>query len=126
MKSFKSYIAEEGGAGEWGTKELVDRYKHDTPGQMDEEAEYQGKKVKLNDPFRSSDGKKKFYVYVRNEKGNVIKLGFGDPNMEIKRDDPERRKSYRARHNCANPGPKWKANYWSCKMWSSKNVSDLD
>jgi hypothetical protein len=91
-----------------------------------EEAEYQGKKVKLNDPFRSNDGKKKFYVYVRNENGNVIKLGFGDPNMEIKRDDPERRKSYRARHNCANPGPKWKANYWSCKMWSSKNVSDLD
>jgi hypothetical protein len=91
-----------------------------------EEAEYQGKKVKLNDPFRSSDGKKKFYVYVKNEKGNVIKLGFGDPNMEIKRDDPERRKSYRARHNCDNPGPKWKANYWSCKMWSSTNVSELD
>jgi len=51
-----------------------------------EAAEYQGRKVKLNDPSRSSDGKKKFYVYVKNEKGNVIKLGFGDPNMEIKRD----------------------------------------
>ena len=91
-----------------------------------EQAEYQGRKVKLNDPFRSSDGKKKFYVYVKNEKGNVIKLGFGDPNMEIKRDDPERKKSYRARHGCDNPGPKWKANYWSCRMWSSKPVSDLD
>ena len=82
-----------------------------------EEAEYQGKKVTLNDPVRSSDGKKKFHVYVKNEKGNVIKLGFGDPNMEIKRDDPARRKSFRARHNCDNPGPKWKARYWSCFQW---------
>ena len=82
-----------------------------------EEAEYQGKKVTLNDPVRSSDGKKKFHVYVKNEKGNVIKLGFGDPNMEIKRDDPERRKSFRARHNCDNPGPKYKARYWSCYQW---------
>ena len=82
-----------------------------------EEAEYQGKKVTLNDPVRSSDGKKKFHVYVKNEKGNVIKLGFGDPNMEIKRDDPARRKSFRARHNCDNPGPKYKARYWSCYQW---------
>jgi len=81
------------------------------------EAEYQGKKVELNNPTRSSDGKKKFYVYVKNEKGNVIKLGFGDPNMEIKRDDPARRKSFRARHNCADPGPKYKARYWSCYQW---------
>ena len=81
------------------------------------EAEYQGRKVKLNDPMRSSDGKKKFYVYVKNEKGNVIKVGFGDPNMEIKRDDPARRKSFRARHNCDNPGPKTKARYWSCYQW---------
>ena len=85
-----------------------------------EAAEYQGRKVKLNDPSRSSDGKKKFYVYVKNEKGNVIKLGFGDPNMEIKRDDPERRKSFRARHQCdTNPGPKYKARYWSCRQWES-------
>lgn len=82
-----------------------------------EESEYQGKKVKLNDPTRSSDGKKKFYVYVKNEKGNVVKVGFGDPNMEIKRDDPVRRKAFRARHNCDNPGPKWKARYWSCYQW---------
>ena len=81
------------------------------------ESEYQGKKVKLNNPTRASDGKKKFYVYVKNEKGNVIKLGFGDPNMEIKRDDPARRKSFRARHNCDDPGPKWKARYWSCYQW---------
>lgn len=83
------------------------------------------KKVKLGKPFRTPDGPKKFSVYVKNDKGNIIKVNFGDPNMEIKRDDPERRKSYRARHNCDNPGPRWKANYWSCKMWSNPNVSDL-
>lgn len=82
-----------------------------------EAAEYQGKKVKLNDPFRNSSGKSKFSVYVRNDKGNVVKVNFGDPNMEIKRDDPERRRSFRARHNCDNPGPKWKARYWSCYQW---------
>ena len=82
-----------------------------------EESEYQGKKVKLNDPKRASDGKKKFYVYVKNEQGNVVKVGFGDPNMEIKRDDPARRKAFRARHNCDDPGPKWKARYWSCYQW---------
>ena len=74
-------------------------------------------KRKLNDPFRTPDGPKKFSVYVKNEKGNVVKVNFGDPNMEIKRDDPERRKSFRARHNCDNPGPKWKARYWSCYQW---------
>jgi hypothetical protein len=94
---------------------------------ISEEAEYDGKKVKLNDPFRSSDGKHKFYVYVRNDKGNVIKLGFGDPNMEIKRDSPARLKSFRARHGCdTDPGPKWKAKYWSCKFWQKgKSVSEL-
>jgi hypothetical protein len=79
------------------------------------EAEYQGKKVTLNNPTRG--GSKKFYVYVKNDKGNVVKVSFGDPNMEIKRDDPARRKSFRARHNCENPGPKWKARYWSCYQW---------
>jgi hypothetical protein len=88
-------------------------------------AEKGDKKVTLNKPFRTPNGPKKFSVYVKNDKGNVVKVNFGDPNMEIRRDDPERRKSYRARHNCDNPGPKWKANYWSCKMWSRTNVSDL-
>ena len=74
----------------------------------------------LNKPFRTPGGPKKFAVYVKNDKGNVIKLGFGDPNLEIKRDDPDRRKAYRARHGCDNPGPKWKANYWSCNWsWSA-------
>ncbi len=80
------------------------------------EAEYQGKKVKLNDPIRG--GSKKFYVYVKNEKGNVVKVSFGDTTgLSIKRDDPKRRASFRARHNCDNPGPKWKARYWSCYQW---------
>ena len=74
-------------------------------------------KKTLNKPFRTPKGPKKFSVYVKNEKGNVVKVNFGDPNMEIKRDDPARRKSFRARHNCANPGPKWKARYWSCRQW---------
>jgi hypothetical protein len=80
-------------------------------------AEYQGKKVTLNKPFRTPDGPKKFSVYVKNDKGNVVKVNFGDPNMKIKKNIPERRKSFRARHNCDNPGPKWKARYWSCKAW---------
>jgi hypothetical protein len=95
--------------------------------QVVNEAEYQGKSVKLNDPFRTSDGPKKFGVYTMGPNGKVVIVRFGDPNMEIKRDDPERLKSYRARHGCDNPGPKWKANYWSCQMWrSDKSVSDLD
>ena len=69
------------------------------------EAEYQGKKVKLNDPIRTSENpNKKFKVYVKNEKGKVVVVRFGDPNMGINRDDPEARKSFRARHNCDNPG----------------------
>ena len=81
----------------------------------------------LNKPFRLPSGsKKKFGVYVKNDKGNVVTVKFGDPNMEIKRDDPARRKAYRSRHGCdVNPGPKWKANYWSCKMWSDKPVSEI-
>lgn len=71
----------------------------------------------LGKPFRTPDGPKKFSVYVKNDKGNIVKVNFGDPSMEIKRDDPERRKNFRARHNCDNPGPRWKARYWSCKMW---------
>lgn len=89
-----------------------------------EEAEHEGRKVKLNDPIRTSDGPKKFKVYVRNEKGNVVVVRFGDPKMEIKRDDPARRKSFRARHNCENPGPKWKAKFWSCWQWRANHKVD--
>jgi hypothetical protein len=80
-------------------------------------SEYQGRKVTLNKPFRTSDGPKKFAVYVKNESGNVVIVRFGDPNMTIKKNIPERRKSFRARMNCNNPGPKWKARYWACKSW---------
>ena len=82
-----------------------------------EAAEYQGKKVQLGKPFRTPDGPKKRSVYVKNDKGNVVKVNFGDPNMKIKKNDPGRRKNFRARHNCDNPGPRWKARYWSCKAW---------
>lgn len=84
-------------------------------------------KVKLNKPFRTPKGPKKFSVYVKNEKGNVVKVNFGDPNMDIKRDDPARRKSFRARHQCdTNPGPKYKARYWSCRMWEAgKSVTSV-
>ena len=79
------------------------------------EAMYQGRKVKLNDPIRG--GAKKFYVYVK-DGDKVKKVSFGDTTgLSIKRDDPARRKSFRARHNCDNPGPKTKARYWSCKAW---------
>lgn len=80
-------------------------------------SEYQGRKVTLNKPFLTPDGPKKRSVYVKNDKGNVVKVNFGDPNMKIKKSNPVRRKSFRARHNCDNPGPKWKARYWSCKSW---------
>lgn len=86
------------------------------------EAEYQGRKVTLNKPTRGDV--KKFKVYVKNEKGNVIKVNFGHggtsadrPTMRIRKSNPAARKSFRARHNCDNPGPKTKARYWSCKAW---------
>jgi len=80
-----------------------------------EEAEYQGRTVKLNKPMRGDV--KKFKVYVNNPKGNVVKVNFGDPDMKIKKSNPARRKSFRARHNCDTPGPKHKARYWSCRKW---------
>ena len=84
-------------------------------GEIEEDSEYEGRKVKLNKPMAGDVKKSK--VYVKNEKGNVVKVEFGDPNMTIKKHIPARRKSFRARHNCDNPGPKWKARYWSCKAW---------
>ena len=106
MKTFKEY-------------ENIDKkceeviFEHELEGIQ--EAEYQGKKVKLNDPIRG--GSKKFYVYVK-AGDKVKKVSFGDTTgLSIKRDDPARRKSFRARHNCDNPGPKTKARYWSCYQW---------
>ena len=80
-----------------------------------DEAEYRGRKVPLGKPMRGDV--KKFKVYVRKPNGNVVKVNFGDPNMRIKKSIPARRRSFRARHNCANPGPRTKARYWSCRKW---------
>lgn len=80
------------------------------------EAEYQGHKVSLGKPMQGDV--KKFKVYVKDPStGNIKKVNFGDPNMRIKKSNPQRRKSFRARHNCENPGPKTKARYWSCRKW---------
>ena len=86
-----------------------------------EEAEYQGRKVKLGKP--SQGDVKKFKVYVKNPKGNVVKVNFGQGGkakggtMKIRKSNPQARKSFRARHNCDNPGPRHKARYWSCRKW---------
>jgi hypothetical protein len=71
----------------------------------------------LGKVMRANDGKKKFKVFVKNAKGNVVKVGFGDPNMEIKRDDPARRKNFRARHNCDTATDRTTPRYWSCRQW---------
>ena len=100
--------------------QFIKEYKPDV-----NEAEYQGREVKLNKPMQGDV--KKFKVYVKNPKGNVVKVNFGhggtsakkagEETMRIKKDNPERRASFRARHNCDNPGPRTGARYWSCKAW---------
>ena len=86
------------------------------------EAEYQGRKVQLGKVMQGDVKKSK--VYVKNDKGKVVKVNFGfggtsakGKRMSIKKNNPERRKSFRARHNCENPGPRWKPRYWSCRAW---------
>ena len=79
------------------------------------EAEYRGRNVPLGKKMKGDVKKSK--VYVRKPNGNVVKVEFGDPNMRIKKSNPARRRSFRARHNCDNPGPRWKARYWSCRSW---------
>ena len=85
-------------------------------------AKYKGRTVRLNKPTRirkgqPSYGKKKSQVFVKNSKGRVIRVTFGDPNMRIKKSSPARRKSFRARHRCANAKDRTTARYWSCKAW---------
>jgi hypothetical protein len=86
------------------------------------EAEYHGKKVKLNSPQRG--GNKKFYVYTKNDKGNIVKVSFGQPGVKIAK-SAAARKSFLARHRCDNPGPKWKANYWACNIGRYKKQLGL-
>jgi hypothetical protein len=80
------------------------------------EAEYRGRKVNLNKPFRTPQGPRKFAVYTKNEKGNVIKLGFGEPGMRVNNADPEKARSFQKRMRCHEPGPRWKAKWWSCNV----------
>ena len=80
-----------------------------------DEAEYRGKQVPLGKKLPGDVKKSK--VYVRKPNGNIVKVNFGDKKMRIKKSNPKRRKSFRARHNCQNPGPRWKARYWSCRSW---------
>jgi hypothetical protein len=110
----------------------LDAYDGDTEGGYEDEygnvedvAMYEGKYdgKKLGKPTKGDV--KKFKVYVKNKKGNVIKVNFGDPNMEIKRDNPKRKKSFRARHKCAQAKDRTTPKYWSCKMWSSTPVSKM-
>jgi hypothetical protein len=97
------------------------------------EAEYKGRKVTLGKPFRTPDGPKKFSVYVKNPKGNVVKVNFGhkgkggEKTMRIKKSDSKRRASFRARHKCDTPGPRHKARYWSCRFgWPSSGKGAID
>jgi hypothetical protein len=80
-----------------------------------DEAKYQGREVPLGKKMAGDVKKSK--VYVRKPNGNIVKVNFGDKKMRIKKSNPARRKSFRARHNCKNPGPRWKARYWSCRSW---------
>ena len=120
MVTYSAYRYENTKTGEVFTYDRIGNYKKDGEPLVykGKAAKYKGRTVKLGKPFRTPDGPKKFSVYVKNDKGNVVKVNFGDPNMEIKRDNPARRKSFRARHKCdTNPGPRWKARYWSCRKW---------
>ena len=80
--------------------------------------------LEITEARTSENPNKKFKVYTMGPNGKVVVVRFGDPNMEIKRDDPARRKSFRARHNCDNPGPKYKARYWSCFQWRAGKKVD--
>lgn len=98
-----------------------------------QEAEYRGRKVKLGKPFRTPSGPKKFSVYVKNPSGNIVKVNFGhkgsggQKTMRIKKNNPERRKAFRARHNCDTPGPRHKARYWSCRFgWPRSGKGAID
>lgn len=81
-----------------------------------DEAEYRGRKVNLNKPFRTPGGPRKFAVYTKNDKGKVVMVRFGQPGMKIRNDDPAASKSFRARHRCHDPGPRWKPRWWSCNV----------
>lgn len=96
-------------------EQLIDAIDWDLETEPLEEAEYHGKSVKLGKPMKGDVKKSK--VFVKGPSGRVVKVNFGDKNMTIKKNIPARRKSFRARHRCATPGPRTKARYWSCRAW---------
>lgn len=122
---FVNEVLHEGKLDEMALEKIVNEalYEYYSMTENLSEAEYKGRKVSLGKIMRGD--RKKYKVHVKNDKGNVVKVEFGDPNMEIKRDNPRRRKNFRARHHCDNPGPRWKARYWACRTWSSKPVSKM-
>jgi hypothetical protein len=93
----------------------ANKYEEDVSEDDMDEAKYQGREVPLGKKMAGDVKKSK--VYVRKPNGNIVKVNFGDKKMRIKKSNPSRRKSFRARHNCKNPGPRWKARYWSCRSW---------
>ncbi len=101
------------GASEEELGRIKDKYKKEDTDV--DEAKYRGKEVPLGKKLPGDVKKSK--VYVRKPNGNIVKVNFGDKKMRIKKSNPKRRKSFRARHNCKNPGPRWKARYWSCRSW---------
>jgi hypothetical protein len=100
---------------EWFRKDMHEQDKEESNEEEVTEAKYRGREVPLGKKMAGDVKKSK--VYVRKPNGNIVKVNFGDPNMRIKKSNPKRRKSFRARHNCSNPGPRWKARYWSCRAW---------
>lgn len=124
MLRFKQHI-KESGAGFEGSDKLRKNYQKKTPGQPVTEAEYQGRKVELGKPMTGDVGK--FKVYVKNAKGNVIKVNYGhggtsaekrgEKTMSIRKNNPKARASFRARHKCDTAKDKTSARYWSCKKW---------
>lgn len=120
MMTFKEFVKEsedpcwDGYKRKPGTKKYEDG--SCIPEEALDEAEYQGREVKLNKPMAGDVKKSKVFVDLDGD-GIAKKVNFGDKNMTIKKDNPARRKSFRARHNCDDPGPKDKARYWSCKAW---------
>lgn len=122
MLSFSEYLEEKKKDPCWtGYKKVPGKKDYEEGSCVKEDAEldeatYQGKEVPLNKPMKGDVKKSKVYVDPDGD-GKATKVNFGDKNMTIKKHIPARRKSFRARHNCENPGPKDKARYWSCKAW---------
>jgi hypothetical protein len=114
VADFVGDVEEIGSSDVSGWIRQVERVLGSMSSEMDE-AKYQGREVPLGKPMKGDVKKSK--VYVRGPKGNVVKVNFGQKGMKIKKNIPGRRKNFRARHNCDNPGPRWKARYWSCRAW---------